>query len=149
MFTVKEPKLLVCTEPDNWLLAEPLRWASPELDIIIPQGFKTDLASIPRVFQNMLDVDGRSRLPAILHDWLYTLQPCTREFADDMLRKALVAYGESEFTARVYWSGVRVGGWKPWYARGGYGPSVTDFGTSDEYWAWFRALGTGMTKVHA
>ena len=149
MFTTTEPTLLVATQPDYWLLAQPLHWVSAELDIVIPRGFKTDLASIPRVLQNVLDVDGRSRCPAILHDWLYTLQPCSRAFADQMLRKALLAYGESAATACVYWLGVRAGGWQPWRSRGASGPQVRDFGTADDYWKWYRTVGTGLTKVQA
>lgn len=134
MFT-NEPDLLILPQPDLWALRAPLRWAAPDLTLTIPAGFVTDLASIPHLLRNLLDVDGRSRCPAILHDWLYTCQRTTRAFADQQLRKALVAYGETQATAAVYWAGVRIGGWRPWdeRLRRGGGIRPDDFATPQDF----------------
>lgn len=128
--------LEILPKPDYWALKQPMVWRSGELETTIAEGFVTDLASIPRLLRNILDVDGRSREPAILHDWLYSCQRTPREFADAMLRNALVSYGESFSTARVYWAGVRVGGWLYWQQRlnrGGGGLQPDDFVSLDFY----------------
>jgi len=41
------------------------------LQIIIPRGFETDLASIPRLFRNIMSPWGNLRLGAIPHDFFY------------------------------------------------------------------------------
>lgn len=137
MFTTT-PVLSILPAPDKWRLAVPLRWEAPDLVLTIPKGWVTDLASIPHMFQNIMDVNGRSRQPALLHDWLYNVQDHTREFADEQLRRALILYGASEASARVYWLGVRAGGWVPWNRRmqHGGGLQVSDFASPADYVAW-------------
>lgn len=39
-------------------------------DIVVPAGFGTDFASIPRVFHSIIKVNGRHRKSAVLHDYL-------------------------------------------------------------------------------
>lgn len=109
--------LIADNAPDIWTLAEPLEWNGPPIGrIIVPAGFRTDLASIPRLLRNLpdLDPDGISRSPAVLHDFLYCTQPCDRETADRTLQAALVAQGASRFAAWVYYKGVHWGGGHPW-----------------------------------
>lgn len=145
MFTTT-PVLSVLPAPDKWRLEVPLRWEAPDIDLTIPKGWVTDLASIPRMFQNVMDVDGLSRCPAILHDWLYNAQFTTREFADEQLRRALILYGESAAAARVYWLGVRAGGWLPWNRRmrHGGGLQVSDFASPSDYSAWRNSALAGL-----
>jgi Protein of unknown function (DUF1353) len=137
------PALVVLPRPDYWAVVAPLVWDSPTLHLTIPVGFITDLASIPKVLRNTLDVDGRSRAPAILHDWLYCTQHSTRAFADSMLREALGEYGENAATAWVYWAGVRLGGWLPWSERQqrGGGLQPDDFDNLVDYHAALEVQG--------
>ena len=135
MFTTV-PDLGISETPDYWFLAEPLVWVSPGLRVQIPKGFKTDLASIPAVIRNLLDVNGRSRCPAILHDWLYSSGILTREDADEHLRLALSEYGESPVTARVYWLGVRAGGWKAWNDHRAKCITASDFASPKDYYTY-------------
>lgn len=123
MFTT-EPELYVQERPDIWELAAPLQWVSPQLEMRIPAGFLTDLASIPKVLRNVLDVNGCSRAPAILHDALYNCLETSRAFADGMLQYALIAYGAGPATAWAYWAGVRIGGWHPWDERAAIGKGM-------------------------
>jgi Protein of unknown function (DUF1353) len=136
LFT-ESPALTVLPRPDYWAVVTPLVWDSPGLHLTVPAGFITDLASIPKILRDTFDVDGHSRDPAILHDWLYCTQHTTRAFADSMLREALVQYGESAATAWVYWAGVRLGGWHPWSERlrRGGGLQLADFDTVVDYHA--------------
>jgi hypothetical protein len=117
-------------------------WQSEGLRFTIPRGWVTDLASIPAGLRGMLDVNGASRCPALAHDWLYNTQRHDRAFADDVFRRALVFYGAAPSVARVYWLGVRAGGWAPWndrLARGG-GLQLSDFIDESAYRLALEAL---------
>lgn len=149
MFT-SQPCLGILPKPDLWVLLQPLTWDAFDLKLTLPVGWVSDLASIPKVLRNVLDVDGMSRCPALLHDGLYNCQQTSRAFADAQLRRALELYGESSFTAGVYWAGVRVGGWKPWddrMARGG-GMQASDFLDVPTYQR-FLATGTKLVTFSA
>ncbi len=100
--------------PGRWVLLSPLVWVDGATTIEVPDGFVTDLASVPRPFRNVLDINGRSRRAAVLHDFLYTEQKLTRAECDAIFRKALIAEGVSIAGRWIYWSGVRLGGWVAW-----------------------------------
>jgi hypothetical protein len=51
-----------------------------------PIGFVTDLASIPRVFWTILPPAAKYSYPAIVHDYLYWTQTCSRAQADEVLK---------------------------------------------------------------
>lgn len=95
----------------------PLLWEGKR-KIEVPAGFVTDLASIPAPLRGLLNVNGKSRRAAVLHDWLYCSQPCTRKEADAILKAALRTEGV-QVAAWVYWAGVRLGGWRYWRKRDG------------------------------
>jgi len=44
------------------------------LKIIVPRGFETDGASVPRIFRNIMSPYGNLRYGAILHDFFYQHQ---------------------------------------------------------------------------
>lgn len=47
-------------------------WAAKNCVVDIPAGFETDFASVPVPFRNLISINGRHRLPAVLHDYLYS-----------------------------------------------------------------------------
>ncbi len=77
--------------------------------VIIPKGFVTDLASIPKVFWPVLAPQYASFVyPAILHDFLYRCpNGITRAYADGVLYSALKSEGVSYYTSMKFWLGVR------------------------------------------
>lgn len=95
----------------------PLHYQSDEYgDLIVPAGFVTDFASVPRV-PLVFDLLGdRGNLAATLHDWLYTApHPIdNREKADLILFEALMAQGVSHFEAQALYEGVRLAGVSYW-----------------------------------
>jgi Protein of unknown function (DUF1353) len=141
MFTTR-PNLQVLARPDYWAIHEGVTWWSRDLEVRLPAGFVTDLASIPHLLRNLMNVTGRSRDGAILHDALYTCQELPRSRADEALRLALIESGMSSAGARLYWLGVKIGGWWPWHrrVRRGGGVQADDFGTSADYQG-FKAHG--------
>ena len=133
--------------PDLWCVTSPLIWLSHGETIIVPTGFITDLASIPRFFRNLplLDVDGLSRRPAALHDWLYAGERWrTKAFADNLLREALTCEGMSRRGAQIYYLAVHWfggGGWKSDGCRVSYSNGLgqldqSDFISLEDYNAW-------------
>ena len=86
--------------------------------ILIRKNFKTDLATIPRIGRGLLDRNGRSRMPAILHDWLYfTGDYGNRRDCDRMFRDYLRESGIKEWRVQLYYYSVRLFGHIAWNKR--------------------------------
>jgi hypothetical protein len=102
--------------PDYWIVRAPLIWATENETITVPYGFETDLASIPRMAQGVpgFAPTGRSRRPAVLHDYLYASADRPRMEADRLFYVALLAEGVHEPIARIYYRAVRLGGGGAW-----------------------------------
>lgn len=112
--------LIAAPLPDLWDLGAPLVWADGVYGTLtVPVGFRTDLASIPRLFRNLpfLDPDGLSRRPATTHDYLYG-SPAGRRlgkaFADDFLYDALISEGVSKSAAAAFYAAVHYFGGSSW-----------------------------------
>ncbi|RKG70010.1 DUF1353 domain-containing protein [Corallococcus sp. CA054B] len=83
--------------------------------IIVPEGFVHDYASIPRGFWSIgLSPHDRYSRAAIIHDYLYWTQGCTREQADALLMIAMQEEGVSPVKRWAVYGGVVVGGSKAW-----------------------------------
>jgi len=79
------------------------------VNIKVPAGFATDLASVPRLPVVHWLFAGRARRAAILHDWLYELR-YPRKWADRVFRAAMQAEGVGAINRWAMWAGVRIGG---------------------------------------
>lgn len=83
--------------------------------IIVPSGFVTDFASVPRFFWRIISpVDDDVRLPAIVHDHLYNEQSWDKEVADLIFREALVAHGAPFWKVHAMYQAVNWCGRKAW-----------------------------------
>lgn len=85
----------------------------------VPQGYRTDLASVPRLAWRIVPRDfGPARRPAVVHDYIYTHQ--THRFskaqADRMFYEALLEEGVSKPLAWLMYAAVRIGGRGNWSA---------------------------------
>lgn len=78
--------------------------------LVVPVGFVTDFASIPRLLWALLPRDGSYQPAAVLHDWLYT-EDVSRKDADDIFLEAMEACGTCGPVRRAIWLGVRLCGW--------------------------------------
>lgn len=99
--------------PGYWYLDAPLIWDDGEIRIEVPTGFLTDLASIPAPMRGVLNTNGRSRKPAVVHDYLYQSGKLARKAADRLFLTMLVAEGVISIGRGLYYLGVRLGGWIP------------------------------------
>ncbi len=83
--------------------------------IIIPRGFTTDLASVPRIFQSIIPKLGHHIRPAIVHDYCYEgFTNLTKKEADQMFLEGMKATKVSWLRRNAMWLAVRVGGKGHW-----------------------------------
>lgn len=78
----------------------------------VPSGFKTDLASIPRIMWPVFSPSDYDSIGAsVLHDWHYCCDhSLTRRRADDLFYYALRSNGMNCPKAFAYWFAVRAFG---------------------------------------
>lgn len=85
---------------------------------VVPSGFSTDYASIPKFLRSWIDQDsGQIREAAVLHDWLYSqgsLSGVTRMRADALFYEAMRRLGMPMLRARAAWFAVRLFGGQFW-----------------------------------
>lgn len=84
------------------------------MDIHVPVGFKTDLASIPRLFRPFFKVNGKHRYAAVVHDFLYYLKgvlpegiELSRKKADKVFLEAMKDSGVGWFKRNSMYAAVR------------------------------------------
>jgi uncharacterized protein DUF1353 len=82
--------------------------------IVVPAGFVTDFASTPRAIWAVLPPADHYQLAAIVHDFLYWDQGCTREQADDLLRAAMAESRVDRVKRDLIWQAVRRFGESAW-----------------------------------
>ncbi len=80
----------------------------------VPQGFVTDLASIPRFFWQGLRPEGRYAYAAVVHDYLYWEQSRSREEADQILKIAMEDSKVDPKLIKTIYAAVRGFGQKAW-----------------------------------
>lgn len=84
---------------------------------MIPLGFRTDFASVPRILWSAFPPFGKYCHAAVLHDYLYCTRAhhsLTRKQVDQLFYDVMVASGVPVWKAKLMWSGVRLGGWTYW-----------------------------------
>jgi hypothetical protein len=117
-------------DPDVWELREDYIINIPVLNVtvLIPRGFRTDFASIPKAFHFALKPGGILLIPAIVHDWIYrhrfVLGPggevirkdITRSVADDIFRRmGVLQTGMHGVVGSAYYA-LKAFGWIGWSA---------------------------------
>ena len=105
-----------------WVLNSPLVYFSKHLDFLIkvPTGFKTDLASVPRIPIIYACFGTRAHHEAVIHDYLYRIDssPQTkRKEADKEFLEAMKIRGKSRWVRWFMYSGVRVGGFNSYHKK--------------------------------
>ena len=83
----------------GWKLLEPFPYKSDILGstVIVPDGYVTDLASVPRIMRWLVPVaNAKNRRAAVVHDWLCSKKVqkkmgISQRKADEVFREALKA----------------------------------------------------------
>lgn len=79
-------------------------------DFVVPEGFVTDLSSIPRLPFIYVLLNGGGDMPAVIHDYLYNTGNLSRKLSDAVLREACITIGLPRWKVEAIYLGVRVGG---------------------------------------
>ena len=96
----------------NWIVRQPLTYTIgiSKDSVTVPPGFVTDFASIPQVLQSIIRQNGLYLLPAVVHDYLYWKQTCTREESDRILLLAMIENKVGDFhRIAIYEAGLGQG----------------------------------------
>lgn len=104
----------------TWQLLSLLAYVSDVADttFVVPAGFITDFASVPRVPIAFLLAGDTAHEAAVIHDWIYTTHEVDRQMADAVFREACLVDDVPWWRAWLMWSAVRIGGSSPWDSAG-------------------------------
>ncbi len=94
----------------QWRLHEDMPYEIDGVAATVPQGFTTNLASIPRIFWNILPPAGKYAKAAILHDWLYTQAKLPRKRCDEILMDGMKTLTVEPWKRAVMYYSVRLFG---------------------------------------
>lgn len=98
---------------EEWELLEPLAYQGNLQRFVVPAGFRTDLATVPRVVVWLVPRWGLYTRAAVLHDWLCTVgietRAVTARDADGLFRRVLRESGVPVVRRWLMWCGVRWG----------------------------------------
>ena len=105
---LRAPQLTPFGDAQWWVLTEslPYRIGRSNEVITVPRGFVTDLASTPRFLWSALPRTGPYMASAVLHDYLYWDQRCTRKQADEIFRIEMADFGVDPTVARLIFAAV-------------------------------------------
>ena len=78
--------------------------------MLVPAGFVTDFASIPRLFWRVLPPTGSYGKAAVIHDYLYRTGAFTRSICDGIFLEAMCELGVPGWKRRVMFRAVRLFG---------------------------------------
>ncbi|EGM7790980.1 TPA: DUF1353 domain-containing protein [Escherichia coli] len=107
------PAILEMLDDYRWRLVEPFEfWLTDNQDdvIYVPEGYVTDLASVPRLLWALFPPHGRYAKAAIIHDWLYDNALRTKAEADRIFLDAMTVLGVSRWRRWLMYVAVRLFG---------------------------------------
>jgi hypothetical protein len=106
-FTKIPPYYMIPDGAGHWMSHGELQFYSLQYDeyITVPYGTVNDLASIPRLFRRMFNVNGPHRPAAALHDFLYGVggklpnRQFSRKECDKIFKEAMLSSKHSYYNA--------------------------------------------------
>lgn len=101
----------------EWIVVEDMTYRIGDTDerIVVPAGFVTDFASIPQFLWSFgLTPHGQYSRAAVIHDFLYWSQSCTRSQSDRLLLVAMKESNVGTFDEWAVYTGVDQFGNGPW-----------------------------------
>jgi hypothetical protein len=113
MVLLKSPAFKVAGS-GQFELITPLVYQYGDEAIVVPAGFHTDFASIPRLVHPLIPVNGRHRLPAILHDFLYSAGIYSRKQSDIIFLRFMKEQGVRYTRRYAMYNALRMFGWLAW-----------------------------------
>ena len=100
-------------DADRWSLVDDLVYQGRWERFVVPAGFRTDFATVPRVVTWLIPRFGAYTLAAILHDWLcgqgIRSGVVSAREADGIFRRVMRESGVPVLRRWMMWAGVRWG----------------------------------------
>ena len=79
--------------------------------ISIPEGYLTDLASIPRVVRWLIPKLGKHAQAAVIHDFMYQYHVYPQKRCDEIFLEAMGVLKVPLWKRRLMFRALRIGGW--------------------------------------
>jgi hypothetical protein len=103
----------------TYVLLAPIEWSSgltpPDYaPLLVPAGFVTDMASVPKIFWSLFRPDGDYAYAAVLHDYLYWEQDRPKAEADAIFKSAMSMQKVTDFQRFVLFRAVEKFGGSAW-----------------------------------
>ena len=102
---------------NRWRLHEDLVYRGNVDEFVVPRGFQTDFASVPRAFWGVYPPYGTHTKAAVVHDYLYREQPIvrggkpiSRKDADGIFERIMRELGTSWWRRKTMHLAVRLFG---------------------------------------
>jgi hypothetical protein len=108
-------------DDQSWIVAAEYAYQStevcPGLKIVVPAGFVTDGASVPRILWNVLPPFGLHFTASVVHDYLYRALAhlISRKVADKIFLEILKRDGVPAFRRKTMYQAVRKCGYAAYY----------------------------------
>lgn len=110
------------TDPFKWILHDDLIYKFPDsfyinelkVKIVIPKGFVTDFASVPRFAWNIIPPYGEYKKEAVLHDYLYATGLFPKKIADKLFLISMKEAGVSYWKRNSMYLSVKLFGGTAW-----------------------------------
>lgn len=120
-YYLRPPQIELIRETENgdiFRLTRDMKYRWHGVTLIVPAGFESDGASVPRFLWSSVSpqIDPRTLAGAIAHDYIYRTQPAgwTKAEADDMFYDIIREDGLSWWKAQKAYRGVRLFGGSAW-----------------------------------
>jgi hypothetical protein len=99
-----------------WELHEAFTFTWNGKEITVPEGFKTDFASVPRPFRSVIPKSGKYNQAAVVHDFIYIHQTerFTKKEADLIFLDGMKVLGVKKFKRCIMYIAVKYFGKGNW-----------------------------------
>lgn len=114
MWSIDTALKTVKVGPKLWMLLAPMKYTTPRGKFVVPKGYLTDHASVPRLFVRIVPpVQSAIAEASVLHDWFYNNDSPSvpKDFADECLKELTIANGGTKALAVTAWGAVRGAFW--------------------------------------
>jgi hypothetical protein len=109
---ISAPSFFVSTSNDDWAVDRPGLYQYYDQVLEMPTGFITNFASIPKALRWLIPVNGKHRLAAVLHDYMYSMKiddrdSCDLAFLEEMERQNVRYTKRQAMFMIVQWVGKK------------------------------------------
>jgi hypothetical protein len=96
---------------NKWQVVEDYTVRVLSEDLLIPKGFKTDLASVPRILWSVFPPFGKYNTAAVVHDYLYKTKRYSRQDSDVIFLETMRLSKVGLIQRHLFFYAVRMFGW--------------------------------------